>query len=64
VRLTATAIAFTALEGEYWEKMFHDFGGYAMMPLALALVVGEFWFLTKLTTRPKEDSVVVIQSVK
>jgi exosortase len=61
VRLAVTAIAFTALEGEYWEKMFHDFGGYAMMPLALAIVVGEFWFLAKLTTGPKEDKVVLIK---
>ncbi len=25
-------------------------GGYAMMPLALALVVGELWLLARLTT--------------
>ena len=61
LRLAVTAIAFTALKGEYWEKMFHDFGGYAMMPLALAIVVGEFWFLAKLTTAPKEGKVVVIK---
>jgi exosortase len=61
VRLAVTAIAFTALEGEYWEKMFHDFGGYAMMPLALAMVVGELWFLAKLTTAPKEEKVVLIK---
>ena len=36
IRLVITAIFFTILEGEYWEKLFHDFGGYAMMPLALA----------------------------
>jgi exosortase len=61
LRLTITAIAFTVLKGEYWEKIFHDFGGYAMMPLALAIVVGEFWFLTKLTTAPKEEKVVLIK---
>jgi exosortase len=61
LRLAVTAIAFTALKGEYWEKMFHDFGGYAMMPLALAIVVGEFWFLAKLTTPPKEGKVVLIK---
>ena len=59
LRLAITAIAFTVLEGEYWEKVFHDFGGYAMMPLALAIVVGEFWFLTKLTTAPKEKVVLI-----
>jgi len=64
VRLAVTAIAFTVLEGEYWEKIFHDFGGYAMMPLAIAIVVGEFWFLAKLTTAPKEDKIVVTKGAK
>jgi exosortase len=64
VRLAVTAIAFTVLKGEYWEKMFHDFGGYAMMPLALAIIVGELWFLAKLTTAPKQDRIVVTKGVK
>jgi exosortase/archaeosortase family protein len=64
VRLAVTAIAFTVLEGEYWEKMFHDFGGYAMMPLALVIVVGELWFLAKLTMAPKQDRIVVVKGVK
>jgi exosortase len=64
VRLTITAIAFTVLKGEYWEKMFHDFGGYAMMPLALAIVVGELWFLVKLTTAPKQNRIVITKGDK
>jgi exosortase len=64
VRLAITAIAFTVLKGEYWEKTFHDFGGYAMMPLALAIVVGELWFLAKLTTAPKQDRIVVTKSTR
>jgi len=48
LRLAVTAVSFTMLEGENVEKLFHDFGGYAMMPLALALVVGEFWLLGRL----------------
>jgi len=51
-RLTVTAIAFTVLKGEHWAKIFHDFGGYAMMPLALLAVVAELWLLKKLTTLP------------
>lgn len=54
VRLTITSIAFTVLDGKKWETAFHDFGGYAMMPLAMALVIFEFWFLTKLTTSPEQ----------
>ena len=53
IRLTLTAMAFTVLEGESWEKIFHDFGGYAMMPLALGIVVFELWILKKLTVAPE-----------
>jgi exosortase/archaeosortase family protein len=59
-RLAITALAFTVVSGEYWEKVFHDFGGYAMMPLALAAVVAELWILAKLTTPPKEEETIVI----
>jgi exosortase len=55
VRLTLTAIAFTFLDGPRWEKVFHDFGGYAMMPLALSLVVLELWLLSRLTIVPVEN---------
>ena len=60
VRLAITAVLFTVLEGEYWEKLFHDFGGYAMMPLALAAVVGELWLLTKLTVLPVKEEAIII----
>lgn len=38
IRLTLTSIAFLFLEGQFWEKVFHDYGGLAMMPLALFLI--------------------------
>ena len=60
IRLTITAIAFTFLEGEQWEEIFHDFGGYAMMPLALAAIVGELWLLAKLTVPPTQQQEVII----
>lgn len=60
VRLAITAIAFTVLQGERWEKIFHDFGGYAMMPLALAVVVIELWLLTKLTTPPMKEETIIV----
>jgi len=60
VRLTVTAIFFTVLEGEHWEQVFHDFGGYAMMPLALAAIVAELWLLAKLTTLPVKDEAMII----
>jgi exosortase len=60
IRLAITAIAFTVLSGEHWEKIFHDFGGYAMMPLSLAIVVFELWLLTKLTMVPQEKPQEII----
>lgn len=59
MRLTITAIAFTMLSGEYWEKIFHDFGGYAMMPLALGMVVFELWLLTRITIAPLKKQAVL-----
>ncbi len=52
LRLATTALFFTFIKGRTWEQRFHDWGGYAMMPLALALVVGELWLLARLTTPP------------
>lgn len=60
IRLAVTAVFFTILKGEYWEQIFHDFGGYAMMPLALAAVVGELWLLAKLTVLPAEEKAIII----
>lgn len=64
VRLTVTAIALTKLSGQFWDDLFHDFGGYAMMPLALGIVVGELWLLTRLTALPQTEEPVVIARQK
>jgi exosortase len=60
IRLTVTAIAFTVLTGGNWERVFHDFGGYAMMPLALAVVLLELWLFAKLTTIPEKSKQKII----
>ena len=60
LRLAITAMIFTVIEGEYWEKVFHDFGGYAMMPLAIVLIVIELWLITKLTVPPEEKKEIII----
>jgi exosortase len=60
LRLAITAVFFTMLEGEKTRNLFHDFGGYAMMPLALALVIGEFWLLGRLVTPQAEVAPAVI----
>lgn len=53
VRLTLTAIAFTILRTEDLEKLFHDFGGLAMMPLAIAMIVFELWLLKQIFYQPE-----------
>jgi exosortase len=53
LRLTITAVAFTRLNTEHWEKVFHDFGGLAMMPLALGLIVLELWLLSNVVIQPE-----------
>jgi exosortase len=60
LRLTITAIAFTMLQGENWERIFHDFGGYAMMPLALTVAIFELWLLMKLVPVPENKPQEII----
>lgn len=50
LRLTITAIAFTVMDAVKWEAFFHDFGGYAMMPIALIVIYLEMGLLEKLTS--------------
>ncbi len=60
LRLAVTAILFTVIEGEGWKQRFHDWDGYAMMPLAIGMVVGELWLLARLTTPPVEVKPAII----
>jgi exosortase len=48
IRLVLTSAALTIFQGHFWEQTFHDFGGYAMMPLAIVLAIIEFWVLSEL----------------
>jgi exosortase len=60
IRLAITAMAFTILQGNYWEKIFHDFGGYAMMPMALAAVVAELGLLRWLMVLPEKREPIIM----
>jgi len=60
LRLAVTALFFTWMKTEVWQQRFHRWDGYAMMPLALALVVGELWLLARLTTPPAELTPAII----
>ena len=61
IRLTLTAYAFTRLDGSKWEGAFHDFGGLAMMPLAVAMIVFELWLLSTMVIRPKQIKESIIE---
>jgi len=60
IRLTATSIAFTHIDSARWEKAFHDFGGLAMMPIALAIIVLELWLLSTIfvTSQPETQEII------
>ncbi|MGB2863554.1 MAG: hypothetical protein WBC05_09545, partial [Sedimentisphaerales bacterium] len=60
LRLTVTAIAFTKIDSQRWEGAFHDYGGLAMMPLALGIVVFELWLLSNLVLEPKRADARII----
>lgn len=64
IRLTLTSIAFTILETKDLEKLFHDFGGLAMMPLAILIIVLELWILKHLFNPPETIEHQVVFSRK
>ncbi len=61
IRLIVTAAAFTAFNAQSWQAIFHDFGGYAMMPLAVAAIMVELWFLKMLTVREEYQSQILVR---
>ncbi len=47
-RLVVTALLFQITNDEFAERFFHDFAGFFMMPLAVAMLVLELWIMAKL----------------
>lgn len=62
VRLCLTSVALSILEGPQWQQMFHDYGGLAMMPLALGLMIGWLWILDHLVVSSETAAPMVSQS--
>ena len=60
IRLTATSVAFTYIDSAKWEGAFHDFGGFAMMPIAIAIIVFELWVLSNIFDPPQRIKEQVI----
>ncbi len=54
IRLVVTAFLFLGVSSKVAEKFFHDFAGWTMMPLAVFILVGEMWIMSRLII--EEDS--------
>jgi exosortase len=50
VRLVATAALYATASSSFAERFFHDFAGLTMMPVAVAILIGELWLMKKLVT--------------
>ncbi len=48
VRIFATAVLMLYVNAEVAQKFFHDFAGYAMMPIAVMLLFSEIWLLDRI----------------
>lgn len=46
IRLVVTALLFLVVSGE-WAERFHDIAGWAMMPLAVFILIGEMWIMQR-----------------
>lgn len=55
VRLVVTAFLYMHINSKTAERFFHDFAGLTMMPMAIALLLGELWILGKLTVPEKSS---------
>lgn len=67
-RITLTAVLYeiahqwpTIISTETAEKVFHDFAGLLMMPLALLLLWGEMTLISKLMIQPITDRTLVVR---
>ena len=48
IRLVVTALLFLVVSSQAGEKFFHDFSGLTMMPLAVLILAGELWIMSRL----------------
>lgn len=48
IRLVVTALLFLVASSDLAERFFHDFAGLTMMPMAVLILAGELWIMSKL----------------
>lgn len=62
IRVTGTAMVYQSVGSEVAHKLFHDLAGWLMMPLAVGLLLGELWILSRLLIAPPARDVVPVGS--
>jgi len=67
-RITLTAILFemahqwpSIVSRAFADKVFHDFAGLLMMPVALLILLGEMTLISKLMVQPVKDRTLVVR---
>jgi exosortase len=67
-RITLTAILFemahqwpSVVSKEFADKVFHDFAGLLMMPVALLILLGEMALISKLMVQPVTDRTLMVR---
>ncbi len=58
-RITVTAVLHDLVSTELADKVFHDFAGLMMMPVAIAMLSVELWLISHLVIEPPEARPVV-----
>jgi exosortase len=54
-RITVTGVAQELIDPVFAQRIFHDWAGWLMMPLALSMFLAEIWYLNRfLIERPEE----------
>ena len=61
-RVIGTAMVYQSVRSEVAQQVFHDVVGWLMLPLAVAMVLGELWVLSRLLIAPPERDVVPVGS--
>lgn len=56
IRLVVTAELFVCTRSDIAETFFHDFAGLTMMPLAIAMILGELWLLAQIVETEDEEA--------
>ena len=59
IRLVVTAYLYSLFSSELAERFFHDFAGWTMMPMAILILAGELWLMSKLVVPDEKRSVAV-----